>query len=76
MYLLLATIEGEILAQLPRVPNGARHRRGLFVMHPARKRDVTQFLPKVLVTKGTRFGGFQQSSYRSSHKSFAGGALA
>jgi hypothetical protein len=45
--LLLATVEIEVLAPLPRVPSRARLRRRFSVVHLKRERNTPQFLPKV-----------------------------
>jgi hypothetical protein len=46
MHILLVVVKREVLAQLPRVPTRARHRRGFFVLCSARKRNTSQLLLK------------------------------
>jgi hypothetical protein len=48
MHLFLAIVKREVPTQFPRVPSGARQGRRLIVMCSKRKRNATQFLPKVL----------------------------
>jgi hypothetical protein len=53
MYLFLAIVKREVLAQFPGIPSRARHKIIPFLMRSMRKRNAAQFLLKVLVAKGS-----------------------
>jgi hypothetical protein len=54
MDLLLAIAQRKVPAQFPRLPSKAHHRRRFSILHSMRKRNIAQFLSKVLA-KGPGF---------------------
>jgi hypothetical protein len=49
----MTAAEGKKCVELPRVPNGAQHRRKFSILRAVSEGDTTRFLPKVLAVESS-----------------------